>query len=189
MLIPPQYLKMLWFIKPAVHSNMNLQRQSGLTDKKNVLDVLMAEGYIEAGRVDPILLTTLVEDLMLIPGSINERRILLPGPKFGLKQVPAYVFNNGNKKSFCLKFTDVVDKSSASAALNLILFDTFSEIEKVEQLIYDEKCDEAYNLIKVIESSIHLTQIYYSNEFHDIQNKITTLKRKIEIENNIFLIN
>jgi hypothetical protein len=168
---------------------MNLQGQSGLTDKKSVLDVLMAEGYIEAGRVDPILLTTLVEDLMLIPGSINERRIVLPGPKFGLKQVPVYVFNNGNKKSFCLKLTDVVDKSSASAALNLILFDTFSEIEKVEQLIYDEKCDEAYELIRAIENNLLQAQVYFSNDFHDIQNKITTLKRKIEIENNIFLIN
>ncbi len=149
----------------------------------------MAEGYIEAGRVDPILLTTLQEDLLVIPGSINGRRILLPGPKFGLKQMPAYVFNNSNKKSYSLKLTDIVDKSSASAALNLILFDAFSEIEKVEQLICDEKCDEAYELIRVIESSMHLTQIYYSNEFHDIENKITTLKRKIEIENNIFLIN
>jgi hypothetical protein len=158
-------------------------------DKNSVLGVLMAEGYIEAGRVDPILLTTLQEDLLVIPGSVNGRRILLPGPKFGLKHVPAYVFNNGNKKSFCLKLTDIVDKSSASAALNLILFDAFSEIEKVEQQIYDEKCDEAYELIRVIESNLLQTQIYFSNDLHDIENKITTLKRKIEIENNIFLMN
>lgn len=149
----------------------------------------MAEGYIEAGRVDPILLTTLQEDLLIIPGSINGRRILLPGPKFGLKQMPAYVFNNSNKKSYSLKLTDIVDKSSASAALNLILFDAFSEIEKVEQLICDEKCDEAYELIRVIESNLLQTQIYFSNDFHDIENKITTLKRKIEIENNIFRMN
>jgi hypothetical protein len=168
---------------------MNSQGQADLTDKKGVLEVLMAEGYVEAGRVDPILLTTLLEDLLVIPGSVKERKIFLPGPKFGLKHVPAYVFNNGNKKSFCLKLTDIVDKSSASAALNLILFDVFSEIEKVEQLIYDEKCDEAYELIRVIESNMHRTQIYLSNDFHDIENRIITLKRKIEIENNIFLIN
>jgi hypothetical protein len=168
---------------------MNSQGQADLTDKKGVLEVLMAEGYIEAGRVDPILLTTLLEDLLVIPGSVKERKILLPGPKFGLKYVPAYVFNNGNKKSYSLKLTDIVDKSSASAALNLILFDAFREIEKVEQLIYDEKCDEAYELIRVIESNMHRTQIYFSNDFHDIENRIITLKRKIEIENNIFLIN
>ncbi len=165
------------------------QEQDSLTDKKSVLDVLMAEGYIETRRVDPILLTTLLEDLLVIPGSIKGRKIFLPGPKFGLKQMPAYVFNNSNKKSYSLKLTDIVDKSSASAALNLILFDAFSEIEKVEQLIYDEKFDKAYELIRVIENNMRRTQIYFSNEFHDIENKITTLKRKIEIENNIFLMN
>ncbi len=167
---------------------MSSQVQSDLIDKKSVINVLMAEGYIEAGRADPILLTTLLEDLLVIPGSINGRRILLPGPKFGLKDMPAYVFNNSNKKSFCLKLTEIVDKSSTSAALNLILFDAFKEIEKTEQLIYDEKCDEAYELIRVIENSLRQTQIYFSNDFHDIEYKITTLKRKIEIENNIFFM-
>jgi len=65
----------------------------------------------------------------------------------------------------------------------------FNEIEKVEQLIYDEKCDEAYELIHVIESNLLQAHIYFSNDIRDIENKIITLKRKIEIENNIFNIN
>jgi hypothetical protein len=165
------------------------QAQVDLTDKKGVLDILIAEGYIEAGRVDPILLITLLEDLLVIPGSIKGRRILLPGPKFGLKHLPIYVFNNSNKKSLGLKLTDAIDKISASAALNLILFEAFNEIEKVEQLIYDEKCDEAYELIRMIEGNLLQSQIYFSYDFQDIKNKVTTLKRKIEIENNIFLMN
>jgi len=176
---------MLWFIKTGVHS----QGQAVHIDKKGVLGVLMAEGYIEAGRVDPILLTTLLEDLLVIPGSIKGRRVLLPGPNFGLKHLPIYGFNNGNKKSICLKLTDILDKISASAALNLVLFEAFNEIEKVEQLIYDEKCDEAYELIRMIEGNLLQSQIYFSYDFQDIKNKVTTLKRKIEIENNIFLLN
>ncbi len=168
---------------------MNSQGKFDLIEKKGVLDVLMTEGYIEAGRVDPILLITLLEDLLVIPGSINGGNVFLPGPKFGLKDVPTYVFNNGSKKSICKKLTDIVDKSSASAALNLILFDMFREIEKAEQLIYDEKGDEAYELIRAIESDRLQAQIYFSNNLHAIENKITTLKRKIEIENNIFLMN
>ncbi len=167
---------------------MNSQAETDLVDKKSALDVLMAEGYIGYGRVDPLLLTTLLEDLLVVPGSVNGRKILLPGPKFGLKQLPAYIFKNNNKKSMFLKLTDIFDSSSASAALNLILFDAFSEIEKAEQLIGDEKYDEAYGLIRVIERSLLQTQIYFSNDFHDIEYKITTLKRKIEIENNIFFM-
>lgn len=168
---------------------MHSQSQAIHIDKKGVLGVLMVEGYIEAGRVDPILLTTLLEDLLVIPGSIKGRRILLPGPKFGLKHLPIYGFNNGNKKSICLKLTDILDKKSASAALNLILFDVFNEIEKVEQLICDEKCDEAYELIRMIDCNLLQAHIYFSNDIQDIENKVTTLKRKIEIENNIFLLN
>lgn len=158
-------------------------------DKKGVLDVLMVEGYIEEGLIDPILLTTLLEDLLVIPGSIKGRRLLLPGPMFGLKHLPIYGFNNSNKKSFSLKLTDILDKKSASAALNLILFEVFNEIEKVEQLICDEKCDEAYELIRMIEGNLLQAHIYFSNDIQDIENKITTLKRKIEIENNIFMSN
>ncbi len=169
---------------------MNLQQLSNLKDKESVLNILMTEGYIEAARVDPILLTTLLEDLLILPGSVNEKTIFLPGPKLGLKHVPIYAVNNNNKnkKSLCLQLTDIVDKTSGSAARNLILFDVFNQIEKVQQLINvnAEKCDEAYQLICEIERNLLQIQTYFPNDYRNIENKIITLKRKIEIETNIF---
>jgi hypothetical protein len=168
-----------------------------IEDKESVLKLLMTEGLIDLERekVDPILLNSLMEDLLIMPAQMKEngKVVYLPGPRFGLKHLPVYVSCLNNKNiPVSVGLSELIDKKSASAARNIMLFTVFKSIDEIKHLINDGNYSEAYELIRGIEYDIRLMKIYYpepkeTDQFHELDREIITLKRKIEIEINIFL--
>ncbi len=162
-----------------------------IEDKESALNLLMTDGLIEKERIDPVLLNSLLEDLLIMPAHMQEngKNFYLPGPGFGLKHLPVYV-SSRNRKNIRVGLCELIDKKSASAARNIILFKVFKSIDEIKHLINDGNYSEAYEIIRRIEYDIHLIKIYYPEEtYHEIESDITTLKRKIEIEINIFHLN
>ncbi len=164
-------------------------------DKEGVFNILKTDGLIDLERetIDPVLLNTLLEDLLIMPAHIQEngKVIYLPGPGFGLKHLPVYVSSQNKKKiPVPVRLCELIDEKSASAARNIILFKVFKSIDEIKHLINDGNYSEAYEIIRRIEYDICLIKIYYPEEtYHEIESDITTLKRKIEIEINIFHLN
>ncbi len=167
-----------------------------IEDKESALNLLMTEGLIdlEKDRIDPVLLNTLLEDLLIMPAHLHEngKVVYLPGPGFGLKHLPIYV-SSRNKKNIPMSMglSELIDKKSASAARNIILFNVFKSIVEIKHLIDDGNYSEAYEILRRIEDNIRLIKIYYpepkeTDQYHELNREITTLKRKIEIEINIF---
>lgn len=173
--------------------------QQSFEDKKSVLNLLMTDGLIDLERekVDPVLLNMLLEDFLIMPAHMQEngKIVYLPGPRFGLKYLPVYV-SSRNKKNIPMPMglSELIDEKSASAARNIMLFNMFKTIDEIKHLINDGNYREAYEIIRRIEYDILLIKIYYrepkeTDQYHVIEREITTLKRKIEIETNIFTFN
>ncbi len=172
--------------------------QHSLEDKQSVLNHLMMDGLLdlEKERIDPVLLNTLLEDLLIMPAmQENGKVVYLPGPRFGLKHLPVYASSrNKNNTPMLMGLPELIDKKSASAARNIILFNVFKSIGEIKHLIDGGNYNEAYEIIRRIEHDIHLIKIYYpepkeTGQYHVIEREIRTLKRKIEIEINIFTFN
>lgn len=175
--------------------------QQFLEDKESVLNILITDGLIdlETERIDPVLLNTLLEDLLIMPARMQEKGkvLYLPGPGLGLKHLPVYV-SSRNKKNIPIPvgLSELIDEKSASAARNIILFNVFKSIDEIKHLINDGNYSEAYEILRRIEYDIRLIKIYYpepkekeTDQYREIERDITTLKRKIEIEINIFHFN
>lgn len=172
-------------------TDMQPQHLPIIQDKESALNLLMTDGLIEKERIDPVLLNSMLEDLLIMPACIHENGKIayLPGPGVGLKHLPIYV-SSRNRKNIHGGLCELINKKSASAARNIILFKVFKSIDEIKHLINDGNYSEAYGIISRIEYDICLIKIYYPEEtYHEIESDITTLKRKIEIEINIFHLN
>ncbi len=166
-------------------------------DTKSFLNQIGMEGLVISDSVDTILVNTLVEDLRVMPVCLNGSVVYLPGPELGLNRMPVYVLcgsKNKKNKPVCKTLADIVESTegaSLNATMNIVLLNMFKQINDVKnKLINDENHVDAYELIRVLEQKLNKIKVYYGSrtQYHEVDNEIMILKRKMEIENTIFNI-
>ncbi len=178
-------------------SLLEQNHENQVHDKKTALGLLGMQGFIKAEEVDADLLRVLIEDLMVMHVSLKGTDVCLPGPAFGLARQPVYAISDAGdkKKNGCRTLTSLLQSEgiSLNAARNIFLLNIFQQIGAVKVSIACGNYTEAYTLILAVEHKLNLIKAYYrngkgnKNPYQEIERNISALKRKIEIENNIFL--